>query len=673
MRVALSIPPDNDRSPLYLESALATLHRMLSRRHRITLGYILADGGVTLHMEMSDEIAPSVVRQLRAAYPWVCVQEQRQPGDRTRLIRRWLVLCPKWAPLKTWESFTDQADRTIADPVAAMLSSLADAKIPAEIRFIVRPVPEWRRQRRQRRLSARCKDNQELEQKLADRLFAVGIKIYVEIGKDQHRAGRQKLRELEAALGQLVIADQGRFRRCLIWPRSSLLSVKELATLWHPPVSSVKTDRLERSAYRRLEPPVDLPSVQGQEEIAVLGRVDFPDRDEVFGLPMIDRLRHLVITGKTGCGKSTLLERLFLSDAEAGHGVAILDPHGDLADNIAAAIPKRRTNNVIFFDASDRDYPIAFNPLACPKPEQRPLVASGIVGAFKKLHADSWGPRLEHILRNAVLALVETPGTTLLSLQQILTDSPYRARLVSELTDPVVRGFWEHEFARWKPQFQAEAVAPVLNKIGPLLSNPILRGIVGQEKSRLNLRTVLDQSKLLICNLSQGRIGEDTATLLGSFLISSLQIAALSRADMPASKRIPFFITCDEFQTLSTEAFTVLLSQSRKYGIGLTLATQYLKAVDESVRDAIFGNAGSMLAFQVSPDDAETLAFQFGGDVTPRDLMGLPKYHAVVRLLFDGAPTRPFTMTTMPPENRRESRLEVVRRVTRRGYSMKYL
>jgi hypothetical protein len=338
-------------------------------------------------------------------------------------------------------------------------------------------------------------------------------------------------------------------------------------------------------------------------------------------------------------GKSTLLKSLIAADIQAGRGVMLLDPHGDLAEDVLASVPRRRTNDVCYFDAGDRTVPIAFNPLACREASERPLVASGIVSAFKKLYGDSWGPRLEYILRNALLTLVETPGSSLASVLRLLSDARFREEVVSRLSDRIVRSFWEEEFSRWKPQMQAEAIAPIQNKIGQFIAHPILRGILGRPENRIHLRAFLDESKVLIVNLSKGRVGEDASTLLGSLLVSHLQISAMSRADVPEDARTDFFAYCDEFQNFATESFATILSEARKYRLSLTVANQYLAQIDDATLHALFGNVGTLLSFQVGAKDAELLAEQLGHETDAADLIALPKFTAYARLLIDGSPS----------------------------------
>ena len=346
-----------------------------------------------------------------------------------------------------------------------------------------------------------------------------------------------------------------------------------------------------------------------------------------------------------------------------------IDPHGDLAETILDTVPGHRTNEVVLFDAGDRDYPLSYNVLACKEADQRGLVASAVVSAFKKLYGDSWGPRLEHILRNALLALLEVPGTSLLSLQRLLSDRSIAKTLRDVSMIPVVRTFWEKEFATWKPQYRAEAIAPIQNKIGQFLSHADPPGDRRASRaSSLDLRRVMDDGQILIVNLSKGRIGEDGSTLLGSLLVSGIQLAAMSRADVPEKDRRDFALYVDEFQNFATDSFATILSEARKYRLSLMLANQYLAQMEEATADAVFGNVGSLLVFQVGARDAEPLAEQLGGDVTPQDLMALPSTGPTLRLLIDGMPSRPFSIekpSRHPGTMANRMRSTIIRRTSR--------
>jgi TraM recognition site of TraD and TraG/Helicase HerA, central domain len=524
-------------------------------------------------------------------------------------------------------------------------------------------------------------DLQAAADKLSRHLFECRILLTVIGPATRSAAAKAKLEEMAGAFGifssphrasfhasKIRLGESGRHRK---HGRTFLLSAEELATLWHPPTGTVRAERMARVESREFEPPPMLPSIDQNPDLALLGRTAFRSRRELVGILPDDRMRHVYIVGKTGMGKSTLLYNLILSDIAAGRGVGLIDPHGDLAESLLPALPKYCTNNVILFDAGDTSHPLAFNPLHCDDPARRPLVASGIISAFKKLFGDSWGPRLEYFLRNAILALVEVRGTTLVSILRLLTETRYRQTIVSQLTDPIVRGFWEREFAVMHPKLQVEAIAPIQNKVGAFVSSPLLRNIIGQPENRLSLRHVMDNQQVLIVNLSKGRIGEDSSTLLGSLLVSSLQLAAMSRSDVPETERKQFHLYVDEFQNFATDAFATILSEARKYRLSLTLANQYLGQVEEQTAAAVFGNVGSLLCFQVGANDSETLAEQLGSGMTPQDLMTLPRYQAYARLLIDGQPSRPFSIQTLPPATTRidEQRAEIIRRYSRQRYA----
>jgi hypothetical protein len=452
-----------------------------------------------------------------------------------------------------------------------------------------------------------------------------------------------------------------------------VLNVEELATVYHMPNTTVTTPNIYWVRSKRLEPPVDLPtpkSIKG-EDLTILGKSNFRGSDQVFGIKGLDRRRHIYIIGKTGMGKSTLLENMIFSDIQAGRGLAVVDPHGDLADAVMNFIPARRTNDVVLFDPSDRDFPVAFNMLENIDPNLNSIVSSGLVGIFKKIYGESWGPRLEHILRNTILALLEYPNTTMLGIPRMLQDREFRGRVVRKITDPIVHGFWVNEFEKLDPKQRMEAISPILNKVGQFLSSPIIRNILGQPKSAIDLRFAMDHGKIVIVNLSKGKIGEDTSSLLGAMIITKFQLDAMSRANVPEKDRKDFYLYVDEFQNFATDSFATILSEARKYKLNLTMANQYIAQMPEEVRDAVFGNVGSIISFQVGFDDAEYMSGQYGEEVLPNDLVSLSKYTAYTRLLVDGMPSKTFSLDTLPPPDfvTEEGRREKVVKMSRERYA----
>ena len=386
-----------------------------------------------------------------------------------------------------------------------------------------------------------------------------------------------------------------------------------------------------------------------QNEISFFAKTNFRNQERVFGIKTDDRRRHMYVIGKTGMGKTNLLENLAIQDIKHGKGVAFIDPHGDTAEKLIKAIPANRINDVIYFNPADQDFPIAFNVMESVDPAYKHLVASGLVGVFKKLWADSWGPRLEYILRNAILALLEYPGSTLLGVTRILVDKDYRERVVAKVTDPVVRAFWVDEFSKWNDRVLQEVISPIQNKVGQFLSTSLIRNIVGQTVSSFEVRDIMDSRKILIMNLSKGRVGEDASALIGAMMITKIQLAAMERVDMPEDDRADFYLYVDEFQNFATESFANILSEARKYHLNLILANQYITQLDEKVADAIFGNAGTIISFRVGAADAEVLEKEFEPVFMMNDIVNLPKYNVYLKLMIDGIAGDAFSATVLPP------------------------
>jgi hypothetical protein len=371
-----------------------------------------------------------------------------------------------------------------------------------------------------------------------------------------------------------------------------------------------------------------------------------------------ERRRHLYIVGQTGTGKSTLLLNLIEQDLAAGEGLALLDPHGDLAEAVLLRVPRARTNDLVYVNPADLERPIGFNPLSQVRDDLKPIVADGIVSAFRHVWADSWGHRLDYILTNAVRALLDTPGATLLMLPRLLIDDAFRARIVEHyVADPVVRSFWVNEYAGYSTSFRTEAIAPIQNKIGKILMVPSLRNILAQPRSTITMRRLMDERAIVVCNLAKGGLGESTAHLLGALLTTSLAQAALSRADTPASERTVFHFYADEFQSFATDSFALILSEARKYGLTLTLAHQYLNQLPDQLRSAVFGNAGSIVACRAGAEDTTILAAQIGLG-NSNALLDLPNFSAWARLLHDGTPTSPlrFYLYDVPRQRRPDAR-----------------
>jgi len=409
------------------------------------------------------------------------------------------------------------------------------------------------------------------------------------------------------------------------------------------------------------------------KEITTFAETTFRNKQQKFGIKKDDRRRHMYLIGKTGMGKSTILENMIVEDIRAGKGVAVVDPHGDLAEKIMEYIPTDRINEVIYFNPSDMDYPIAFNVVEQVEPHLRHLVASGLIGVFQKLWADSWGPRLEYILRNAILAILDYPGSTLLAVTRMLSDKAFRKKVIAKIQDPVVKAFWVGEFAGYADKFASEAVSPIQNKVGQFLSSSLIRNIVGQVKSAMDMRDIMDNKKILIMNLSKGRIGEDNSALLGAMMITKIQLAAMSRVDTPEKDRQDFYLYIDEFQNFTTEAFANILSEARKYHLNLIMAHQYVEQLGDTVKAAVFGNVGTLVVFRVGAIDAEELVKEFTPVFMEEDIVNLPKYEFYIKLMIDGISSDPFSARGLFPLTDEEmtGNTEKVIKVSRERYAQK--
>ncbi len=386
-----------------------------------------------------------------------------------------------------------------------------------------------------------------------------------------------------------------------------------------------------------------------EKDVIYFGRTNFRNALTKFGIKTDDRRRHMYVIGKTGMGKTTMLENMILSDIYAGHGCAYIDPHGDTAEKIIDYIPEWRLKDVVYFNPADFEYPIGFNILESGDPNTRHVIAAGLMGVFKKIWPDVWSPRMEHILNNCILTLLENPGNTLLGINRILVDRDFRVKMVSGIRDPVVKAFWITEFEQWDPKFRTEAIAPIQNKVGQFLATALVRNIVAQQKSTINARDIMDTSKIFIVNLSKGRIGEEAMRLLGGMLITKIQLSAMERVDMAETERRDFYMYVDEFQNFATESFASVLSEARKYRLALIMAHQYVEQLEEEVRAAVFGNVGTIATFRIGGPDAVFLENEFLPRFTQEDLVKLAKYEIYLRLMIDGVASEPFSAFTLPP------------------------
>ena len=476
---------------------------------------------------------------------------------------------------------------------------------------------------------------------------------------------------IKAAYGKEFLE---KYRRRAFFGEGFILNIEELASVFHLPHTNVETPNIVWASAKTAEPPSKLPVLTGSDanddQISAFGVTNFRGINHQFGMLRYDRSRHVYIIGQTGAGKSGLLELFALSDIFHSQGYAIIDPHGDFAINNMKFIPGSRLNDVVYFNPADTAYPLGFNPLEVANPNQKTNISSEVIGVLKRMFGESWGPRLEYILRYTILALLDRPETTMLDITRMLTDKNFRKETLGYCRDTVVLQFWNVEFASWNDKFVAEAVAPVLNKVGAFTANPIIRNIIGQPKSTFNIRQIMDEGKILIVNLSKGLIGEDNAAILGSFLVTKIQLAAMSRSDIPDIRdRRPFYLYVDEFQNFATDSFATILSEARKYGLNLTVANQYISQMNETVRDAVFGNVGTMISFRVSADDAPILAKQFEPNFEAVDLLQMHNRNFVINMVIGGEKTPAFSARTLElPPSQADNTLHIIEH-SRRMYS----
>ena len=453
-----------------------------------------------------------------------------------------------------------------------------------------------------------------------------------------------------------------------------ILNISELASVYHLPHTSVETPNIVWAASKTAEPPAKLPVLTGNpaedENISAFGLTNFRGINHQFGLLRRDRSRHVYIIGQTGAGKSGLLELFALSDVFYNQGYCIIDPHGDFAVNNLRFVPESRVKDVVYFNPADTAHPVAFNPLELSDPARKPQVSSEVIGVLKRMFGESWGPRLEHILRYTLLALLDRPETTLLDISRMLTDKDFRKETLEYCKDVTVLQFWKQEFGTWGDKQVTESIAPVLNKVGAFTANPIIRNIIGQPKSSFDVRKIMDEGKILVVNLSKGLIGEDNAGILGAFLVTKVQLAAMSRSDIPDVKdRRPFYLYVDEFQNFATDSFAVILSEARKYGLNLTVANQYIAQMTDSVRDAVFGNVGTTISFRVSADDAPLLVKQFEPTFDASDLIQMNNRHFIISMIINGEKVPAFSATTLSIPQPPHDNLDAIIESSREQYS----
>tara|TARA_R110002049_G_scaffold4601_5_gene32531 strand:+ start:737869 stop:740088 length:2220 start_codon:yes stop_codon:yes gene_type:complete len=721
MRFRIIPPIGNTRSPLNVETLLNSVHKSLSSASTISLCLESDAGHVGYAADVPDEQRVVFIQELQDAYPGTLVRV-REPKSESSDREAWYTsvrLRPDLLSIRTFDKFVDFADdRLLADPVAGLLASIRsgqsgtiDASIALELcpatKRQVRVADKILRRYRYRFNASRVKrlfirwatsdsfvvrrmaallywfswkptnETPAEVEKTGDNVFQSWITVRIVVPVGEKELANRKVNDIVAAFGRFTDGDtefeHSRLRPRLKRMRPSLLTSKEIATLWHPLTESGDTvSRVERPTFREIEAPVMVASKKGVANTTMLGRLRFRQQRSQFGIGPDDLRRHLLAIGKTGCGKSTFLLNVIRQQIELNRGVILIDPHGQLADEVLDVIPKRRTNDVIVFDASDRIAPVGFNPMVGPKGTDPTLIADGVLTSFKNVFGfeDGSAPRLLHIFRNCLLSLIGTSDASLAGVQRLLVDAAFRKSIVARVDNAAVREFWLTEFNRWNERDRTQYIASLQNKLGAFTTNERLQAILNPGEQGIQLRDVMDSSGILICNLSKGTVGHDASTLLGSLLLSSLQVAAMSRADIRESERTDCTVVVDEFHSYLTDGNSTMadaLAESRKYRTSYVLSTQMLEQLDPATLAGVLGNCGSTLCMTVGPRDAEVLTELLGSGLSKDDLMKIPKYHAYLRMLVDGAP-HTFSMTTLPPPTDVARRSATIRRVSRQRH-----
>jgi hypothetical protein len=705
----LQVPRTNDKKELAAEQMLASLHGLLfatesrrfgnaAKRERISFEIAVKAKRIGFYVWVPTYLKSFVEEQIYAQYPSVHISEVPDytltdvSTTGTQLAAELKLVAPEALPIKTFPSFE-------VDPLAAITATLAqfEASEEAWLQMIVRPAPEaWYKQSERyasgirsgtggtsvlsmlwaapggttgsatklaEYQSARANAAEEKSHKLA---YELTVRV-VYRGQASAPQARMRMQAITASFKQFnttylngfthkVLGDADTYidvyRSRAMNRKNFICNIEEVASLYHLPHTNVETPNILWASAKTAEPPATLP-LATRENYADVSRIavtNFRGHNTVFGMPRADRGRHMYIIGQTGTGKSALMELLTISDIYSQYGIAVVDPHGDYAQNVLRRIPEHRMQDVIYFNPADTAFPIAFNPMEVYDDKLKTHTASELIGVLKRMF-DSWGPRLEYILRYSLLALLDYPDATMLDITRILTDKRFRQEVLTYVSDPVVRNFWTVEFASWNDKFASEAVAPVLNKVGAFTANPVVRNIIGQPKSSFNIRDIMDQRKILIVNLSRGLIGEDNASLLGALLVTKIQMAAMSRADVDLAQRVPFYLYVDEFQNFATDSFATILSEARKYALNLTVANQYIAQMMDTVRDAVFGNVGSIISFRTSADDARTMLRYFEPKFEEHDLVHMHNRHFAISMTIEGEKAQAFSATTvdLPP------------------------
>lgn len=679
----IKIPPNNEKTAKSFAQLLNTLHETLGNTH-ISFEILVKAQHISFCYSCEEKITSLISGQIYSLFPNAEIEQIEDPlknppsnflGGTISLSKSDLF------PFKTFDTFE-------GDSLSGILSVLSKAD-PSEtlmVQYVLKPRKDtgalhfrrnWKKRFDGIRHFFRFKYwfkkgnfrqifNESFEKKETENLFETTIRMavfannpsllpprYYAVGQAFSQFNLTDFNEFQASPPRKTNLFLETFRNRKL-NNSFLLSQSEIATLFHLP-NEQEVPNLVYVLSKKSDPPSTLPTDQTNPDISFFGETNFHNTRVPFGILRTDRRRHLYTVGKSGSGKSKLLELLIKRDLESGQGVGVLDPHGDLVDNVLRMVPKERINDVVIFDPSDEKFPIAFNPLEEVPSALKMRVTIGFLEIFKKLFGSNWTDRLEHVLRYTVLALLDSPNTTVLSIMKMLTDKNYRQYIIKNIEDDVVKNFWVNEFAGWSEKFDAEAITPLLNKVGQFVATNMIRNIVGQPENKINFREIMDNKKILLMKVSKGMLGEENAGLMGAFAITKIYQAAMSRADTLEENRQDFYFYVDEFQNFATNTFDEILSEARKYRLNITLANQFLGQLSPKIKTTVFGNVGSMVSFRVGAEDASIFSGEYAPVFQPRDIINLGVREFYSKMSINGETTQPFSGRTLrlnfPPEN----------------------
>ncbi len=699
----IKIPRNSEETPESMAGIFAGLsnykssfwQKLFGKRKCVVFEIVLEKQTIHFYSVLEKEFEPYFTSQLTAQYPksnYAKIKDYLKNWDLEKADFGQLVLDKAyWFPLKTYNDFRE------IDPLAAFLGTLSKAgpKDRALFQLVIAPVGSSYENAARKILNkgVPSPDGQStrshpqsglITQKISHKAMHAGMRLLaISVNENSsskflnHLAGSfgsftlgegNSLRLKKPKLLKKRLLNSIKNREFKPTPRYQYLNIEELATVYHFPNEKLSKIRNISWGGKIIgEPPEDLPTSEGltdeeKEKINFFAQTEYKNKTANFGIKKEDRRRHMYIIGKTGVGKSTMIANMAINDMQSNNGMAVLDPHGDLCEILLDYIPSHRLNDVCYLDPSDNKRAFHLNPLQVRNKEHAELVASGIVSIFHKLYHYSWGPRMEYIFRNALLTLVKRPQSTLEDVLKILSDDVFRKKVVDKYCDDTLKNFWYNEFNKMSERLRSQAVSPIQNKVGQFVNSPTIRNIIGHPHSTIDLKEFMDEGKILIINLSQGKIGEDNAALLGAMLITKMQLAAMSRVDMDEEKRRDFYLYVDEFQNFATSSFVKILSEARKYRLNISVANQYMGQLTDDMQKAIFGNVGTLASFLVGAQDAHYLSREFGERYEEEDLVALDNFEILLRLSINRKTCKPFYAKTLPlPECKNQNRKKALR------------